>query len=78
MTSPNVWDLNHANRRRYPNREFDDDNACVICGRPTTGTTMIEVAIDGTYIPEGDPRSETDEHSQGWWPIGSECRRLFP
>jgi hypothetical protein len=73
----NVWDEQAKNRKRYEDtrgRDFTSPEHCTICGKALgKNPECVEVALDGTVIPEGDARSGSDEHSQGWWPVGSEC-----
>ena len=69
---PNVWDL------RTPAAVIasGDGGNCELCGRALdqASSEWIEVANDGTLIPEGDPRSGTSE-SQGLFEFGSDCAR---
>lgn len=61
--------------RRRDRTERQGRAACVLCGRAVTDdAAMVEVSVDGTVIPAGDPRSGGRE-SQGAWPVGSECAR---
>jgi len=70
----NVWATANANRDRFPNRPWDAEDACVMCGQRTRDQLQVEVSLDGWRIPAGDPLSGSAE-SQGWWPIGPDCLR---
>ena len=49
---------------------------CVRCDRPVQkDAAMVEVAISGELIRDGDPRSGGPE-SQGGFLIGPECLRM--
>ncbi len=62
----------HANIARYGN----NGNSCVVCGKKTNETLFIHATTDWVAINEKDEKKV--KNSQGLFPIGSECAKLFP
>lgn len=75
VVGPDIWALRNANERRWPDRDWSRDDRCVLCARVVgpAEDNVIEVSIEGEWIRPGDPRSDDDTASQGWWTIGSTC-----
>jgi hypothetical protein len=76
----NLLKVSAANREKYENSRgrFDDRVAyCELCGRKMSqkpgARWLVEVGVDGF---EFGTTNETE--SQGFWLLGSECRKQFP
>jgi len=50
-------------------------NSCEVCGKPTSGKFWVEMSTDWLCVK--NPDEKCFEESQGSFPIGSECRKLF-
>ncbi len=61
----------------FKNRK-DVSNPCCMCGRQVNPNTerFVHMTTNGSFTTA--PRVEDIDNSQGFFPIGSECKKLFP
>jgi len=57
---------------------YENDNACIICGRPLDGdVSFVHMTIDGNITDL--PYDEVGEdNSQGYFKIGKTCAKKLP
>jgi hypothetical protein len=74
MNEIDINSVQQSEATRNSNGEGHNANACIICGRETTGTLFALLDESCGYFI---PRDEYNEDC-GFEPIGSECAKKLP
>lgn len=74
------WRERKANAERFTTDKHTDE--CFLCGRGLTAKAVengwaVHLRTDNMLLPVGEPW-DSDEQSQGWFPVGSECAKRVP
>ena len=71
-----------ANYSKNEGKCGNDAAPCVICGKPVKNSSPAKSAevTDGgnRFVPIAEKADENDDGYMGFYPVGSECARLFP
>lgn len=75
-------DRMESNTKVRPRGWDSDWDECLVCHRPVNadkeGTIWVHMSTYNYLYLTALPEAETEENSQGWFPVGPECARKIP